>query len=57
MLAGSGFEKMFSGWQGHYKSMPEVEGGLNFYKVTFYTRGATVETLEKGARKICALSS
>ena len=49
--AGSGFEKMFTGWQSHYKNIPEVEGGLDFYKITFYTRSAPVETVEKGGQK------
>ena len=49
--AGSGFEKMFTGWESHYKNMPEVEGGLDFYKITFYTRSSPVETVEKSGQK------
>ena len=50
--AGSGFEKMFSGWQGYYKNTPEVEGGLDFYKITFYTKRIAVKTVEKGGQKV-----
>ena len=51
---GSGFEKMFSRRQSHYKSKPEVEGGLDFYKITFYTKTTvdeTDETVEQGGQK------
>ena len=54
--AGSGFEKMFSGWQSHYKNTPEVEGGLDFYKITFCTRRTAVETVKKGGQKISLTS-
>ncbi len=34
--AGSGFGKMFQGWQSHYRTQPEVTGGTDYYKITFY---------------------
>lgn len=33
--AGSGFDKMFRGWQAYYHTLPEVISGVDFYKITF----------------------
>ena len=33
--AGSGFDKMFRGWQAYYRNPPEVTSGIDFYKITF----------------------
>lgn len=33
--AGSGFDKMFSGWKAHYGVEPIVSNGIDFYKIEF----------------------
>jgi ATP-dependent DNA helicase RecG len=33
--AGSGFDKMFSGWKSYYEIEPEVSSNLDHYKITF----------------------
>ena len=30
--AGSGFDKMFSGWKSYYNKTPEVSGDFSYYK-------------------------
>ena len=50
--AGSGFEKMFAGWEGYHHNTPEIGGDIDFYKITFSTQK---ETVEKTVEKIIAL--
>ena len=33
--AGSGFDKMFSGWKSYYEIEPEVASDIDHYKITF----------------------
>ncbi len=33
--AGSGFDKMFSGWKSYYETEPEVSSDIDHYKITF----------------------
>jgi len=33
--AGSGFSKMFNGWEGFYHSKPETAGEFDYYRITF----------------------
>ncbi len=33
--AGSGFDKMFTGWKAHYGIEPIVSEGIDFYKIEF----------------------
>ena len=33
--AGTGFDKMFVGWESHYKKKPVVSGDLDFFKIIF----------------------
>lgn len=33
--AGSGFDKMFRGWQSHYHKTPDVTSEVDYYKITF----------------------
>ncbi len=38
--AGSGFDKMYRGWQAQYHRLPEVISGVDYYKITFRFGGA-----------------
>lgn len=44
--AGSGFDKMITGWKAYYEDVPVVSGGVDYYKITFpLVKG--METSEK----------
>ncbi|MBU4451313.1 MAG: putative DNA binding domain-containing protein [Nanoarchaeota archaeon] len=47
--AGSGFDKMFSGWRSQYNKDPEVGGDVDYYKISFFFDAQ--KTLEKSDQK------
>ena len=47
--AGSGFDKMFTGWKVHYGVEPIVSGGIDFYKIEFPL--SQEETTQKTTQK------
>ncbi|OEC94281.1 MULTISPECIES: ATP-binding protein [Methanosarcina] len=47
--AGSGFDKMFTGWKVHYGVEPIVSGGIDFYKIEFPL--SQEETTKKTTKK------
>ncbi len=50
---GSGFYKMREGWKSFYKSMPEIGGDFDFYKIEFRFKQKDLKKLgEKDLEKI-----
>jgi len=52
--AGYGFDKMFDGWNVYYKKEPIVEGGVDYYSITFplkATKGGQKKVVKKGGQK------
>jgi ATP-dependent DNA helicase RecG len=49
--AGSGFDKMFTGWKAHYGIEPIVSEGIDFYKIEFPLKEeAEKETIRKESK-------
>jgi ATP-dependent DNA helicase RecG len=48
---GSGFHKMISGWKKQYKLQPVIEGGFDYYKITFPFNNNYTKTMIKTTNK------
>lgn len=49
--AGFGFDKMINGWLSHYPHKPEITGGLDYYKISFYNNLDKIKSSEKNSEK------